>query len=339
MENCIKRRMNSIQNSTQNSTQNSIQNKTLNSTQIRMKNCLNAIKNSLKNSINFIKSGICICAKNCIKGCKNLFQEKILKFCEGANFVIYILKKIPKVRNKVNDDLFDKKKIKQRTKFGVFALICTLILEFLKKLVYAVIFVYIPYKLIGKVVINVLNNQELSIIYFFIIMTTFCGSITNNTMFTMSDRDYIMLRVILVKSNIHYFGRIFYKMITELVYFTIILLILGVSFKYSIAVSLFTMAMRPLGEFISLLIYNNSGKIHDMRASINGLIMAGAFIIAYVLPYEYRAISNTWYKVSNPYFLIGVLVISIATMWLLWTYKKYEKVAQDAVYVRREDKL
>ena len=170
-------------------------------------------------------------------------------------------------------------------------------------------------------------------------MTTLCGSITNNTMFTMSDRDYIMLRVMLVKSNVHYFGRILYKMITELVYFTMILLILGVSFKYSIAVSLFTMAMRPLGEFISLLIYDNSAKVHAMRGSIHGVIMAGAFIIAYVLPYVNRAISNTWYKVSNPFFLIGILVIGIATMWFLWTYKKYEEVAQDTVYIRREDKI
>lgn len=295
----------------------------------------NSIKNNIKSSLNFIKNG----NKICIKNSKHLFQEKILRFHEGSNFVIYILKKIPKVRNIVNDELFSKQKIKQRTKFGIVALICAFILEFLKKLVYALIFVYLPYKTLGRICPNILNNQEISIIYFFIIMTTLCGSITNNTMFTMLERDYIMLRVILVKSKIHYLGRILYKMITELVYFTIILLILGVSFKYCIAVSLFTMAMRPLGEFISLLIYDNAVRVHTRRGSINGLIMAGAFIVAYVLPYVNRTISNTWYKVANPYFLAGIVIICIVSMRFLWTYKKYEEVAQDTVYVRREDKL
>jgi len=315
-----------------------------------MSNCLDSMKNGIKNCMNYLKNFIRNCPddmkngikkfyNNSIKNCKDLLQEKTLKFCEGANLIIYILKKIPKVRNKVTNELFGKEKVKQRTKFGVFVLIFTFIIEFLKKLVYALIFVYVPYKLLGKVVPNVLNNKEISIIYFFIIMTTLCGSITNNTMFTMSDRDYIMLRVMLVKSNVHYFGRILYKMITEFVYFTIILLILGVSFKYSIAVSIFTMAMRPFGEFISLLIYDNSAKVHAMRGSINGVIMAGAFIIAYVLPYENRAISNNWYKVSNPYFLIAILVICVAAMRFLWTYKKYEEVAQDTVYIRREDKI
>jgi len=304
----------------------------------QMKKCMSFMKKHIKNCVQIIKNSAKKCIKNGIQITKNLFQEKNLKFLEGANLVIYILKKIPKVRNKINDELFGKEKVKQRTKFGVFALICSFILEFLKKLVYAIIFVYIPYRALGKVVPNVLNNQEISIIYFFIIMTTLCGSITNNTMFTMSDRDYIMLRVMLVKCNIHYFGRILYKMITELVYFTIILLILGVSFKYSIAVSLFTMAMRPFGEFISLLIYDKAAKVHAKRGSINGVIMAGAFIIAYVLPYENRSISSTWYKVSNPYFLIGILLVCVSAMWFLWTYNKYEKVAQDTIYIRREDK-
>jgi len=300
-----------------------------------MKKFLDIFKKIMKKLLAIIKKSM----KNAISNCENIFQEKILKFYEGANLIIFFLKRIPKVRNKVTDDMFGKKKIKQRTKFGVFVLICTFILEFLKKLVYAFIFVYIPYKILGMLCINVLNNKEISIIYFFIIMTTLCGSITNNTMFTMSDRDYIMLRVILVKSNIHYFGRILYKMITELVYFTIILLILGVSFKYSIVVSIFTMAMRPLGEFISLMVYDNAVKVHAMRGSINGVIMASAFIIAYILPYVNRTISSTWYKVSNPYFLIGILVVCVATLWFLWTYKKYEEVAQDTVYIRREDKL
>ena len=311
----------------------------MNSMKNLMSRMKNHIKKSIKNCINSIKKSTKNFIKKSIASIKDIFQEKILKFTEGANFVIYILKKIPKVGNKFADESFGKEKAKKRTKFGIVALICTFILEFLKKLVYAFIFVYIPYRLLGKVVINVLNNQEKSIIYFFVVMTTLCGSITNNTMFTMSDRDYILLRVMLVKSNIHYFGRVLYKMITELVYFTIILLIFGVSLKYSIAVSIFTIAMRPLGEFIGLVIYDNSVKVHAMRGSINGLIMAAAFIIAYVLPYVNRNISDTLYNVTNPYFMIGIMLVCIAAMSFLWTYKKYEEVAQDAVYIRREDNL
>jgi len=291
-------------------------------------NCIHSIKKVIKNFI-----------RNFLVSSKIIFQEKILKFAEGANFVICIFKKIPIIRNISADELFGKDKAKKRTKFGVIALIGTFALEFSKKFVYAFIFVYIPYRLLGKVVINVLNNQEKSIIYFFIIMTTLCGSITNNTVFSMSDRDYIMLRVMLVKSNFHYFGRILYKMLTELVYFTIILLIFGVSLKYSIAVSIFTITMRPLGEFLGLMVYDYAVKLHAMRGSINGLIMAAAFIVAYVLPYVNRNISDTLYKVSNPYFLMGIVLVCVATMWFLWTYKKYENVAQDAVYIRREDSI
>lgn len=270
---------------------------------------------------------------------RDLLQEKKLEFNEGANLLICLLRKMPKIRNKFTSEWFGNGKEKERMILGIVALSGTFILEFVKKILYAIVFVYVPYILLGKLCPNVLNNQEKSIIYFFIIMTTLCGSIINNTVFTMSDQDYMMLRVFQVNANIHYLGRIVYKMITEFVYFIAILMIFGVSFKYSIAVSFVTMVMRPIGECISLLIYDNASDLYRRRGSINGLIMSAAFIIAYILPYVNRTISNKWYKVSNPYFLFVMLIICAGAMQFLWSYKKYDQISRDYVYIRREEKI
>lgn len=267
----------------------------------------------------------------------NLFQAKRIRFAEDANFMISMLKNVPKFGNRYTDEWFGKTKQKAKIKYGMMVAIGRLLVEFIKKLIYVLIFVYLPYRVIGKYCPNILYYQEKSVLFFFVVMTSICGSIVNNTLFAMTDRDYLMLRVMQITDNMYYTERILSKMISEIICYTIILNLLGVGIGYSIAVGIFTMAMRPIGECCSLLIHDHWRKAFVARGTINGLMMAAAVIYAYVITYFNRSISNVWYIVGNPIFVIVFVLVGAGAMAFLYRYDRYEEIEREAVYLRRED--
>ena len=46
-------------------------------------------------------------------------------------------------------------------------------------------------------------------------LSTICGSLANTTIFAMGDRDYLMIRVMLVSPYMNFLGKFIYKLITE----------------------------------------------------------------------------------------------------------------------------
>ena len=184
---------------------------------------------------------------------KKMFAEKILSFHEGTNRSLEILTKMPLVGEYISNQVIHKRNSKMRMTIGVMAVFVRMIVQFIKKYLYVAVFIYLPYLFMAQFNPLIRDHKESAVLFMFFMLSTICGSIANNTLLAMGDRDYLMVRVVLVSPYMNFLGRLAVKMVTDFVYFTIILNLFGVSFVHSLLLSLVTMCIRPAGEMISVL--------------------------------------------------------------------------------------
>jgi hypothetical protein len=264
-----------------------------------------------------------------------MFAEKVLSYMENMNRFLELLYKLPNVGEKLRIQVVENNNRKLKNVFGVIAQLGVIIAEFLRKLVYVLIFMYIPYRLIAHFCPLIAVHQQNTIIYMFFILSTLCGSFANTTIMAMGDRDYLMMRVMLISPYMNFLGKLAYKIVSDFVYFTIILTMFGVSFWHALCLSLLTAACRPVGEMIAIMIYESFAAIYENRGMFNGLIMAVCVLIAYGIPVLTRDVSEGWLKVAGLLPVIIMLFIGAAATAFLWWYKNYRKIVREAMHLKR----
>lgn len=268
---------------------------------------------------------------------KELFYEKIIAFYEGSNVVIGALMKLPFLKDKVTEEWYGEGKKTIQNVLGGVMLFGKLLLEFVGKLVYIVLMTWIPWKILSGLCPLILHQQELAVMYFFFVLSTVCGSLTNTTLFTVSNRDFMMLSVIRVNESKHYVGRMLYKMGTGLIFYAPALMIVGVTPLNAILLSLVTTALRPVGELISILTHDRFRRIHKVKGTISGSLMALSVVIAYLIPFYNRRVFYFWYHITGPAVVIVSLLLCAVSMYILWNYKHYDKIAKESIHIKRED--
>lgn len=267
---------------------------------------------------------------------RRLFAEKILRFHEGTNRVISALMKFPGIKNYINKDIFNQEQSRIRLLMGAVAQLVVVLFEFMRKFVYVLCFMYIPYRLIGNICPLVNTHQELTMIYMFIILSTICGSIANNTLMSMGDRDYLMIRIMQISPYMNFLGKLIYKIATDFIYFTVILCIYGVSLWNSIMLGLLTACARPIGEMFSIICFDHMRFLYDRRNTYNGIIMAIAVLLAYGMPILTGEIAPVWLTLIHPVFVLIMFLLGAGAMYYLWWYKYYRKIIREAMYIKRE---
>lgn len=266
---------------------------------------------------------------------RKMFAEKILKFHEGTNKAIKIMMKIPIIGSHITDDIFSERQSGLRKFLGIIAQLVVLFYEFCKKLLYVAVFIYIPYLYIAGKCPLVALHKEVAIIYMFVILSTICGSLANNTTFAMAKRDYLMIKVMLVSPYMNYLGRLIYKMAEDFVFFTIILRIFDVSMVNALMLSIVTVAARPIGEMIAIIGYEHMSKIYSNRNVFDGVLMALSIMTAYGLPLITRKVSLGWLIVVNPIFVVVMVILGALSMLYLWKYKHYTQIMRTALHKQR----
>lgn len=268
---------------------------------------------------------------------KKMFAEKILRFHEGTNKCLRLLMKMPGIGSHITEQIFDKDNSKVRMAIGIAAQIGTVLVEFARKFAYVGVFMYLPYLLMAALCPLIASHQELAMIYLFFMLSTLCGSLANNTMLTMGDRDYLMVRVMLISPYMNFLGKLIYKLVTDFIYFTIILCIFRVSFVNSLMLSFVTACMRPIGEMLVIISYENIKSLYNNRNSYNGWVMAISVLLAYGMPFITRRIHPDWIAVVHPAFAAIMLMAGAGAVYFLWWYKYYRKIMREAVHIKRED--
>lgn len=266
---------------------------------------------------------------------RKLFAEKLLRYYEGINAFIRVLGSIPIIKKHIKEDTFSERN-KTRKALGIAVQVFVMLGEFLRKFFYVFTMIYLPYFVIGKICPLIQSHQELTMIYMFIMLSTICGSIANNTLYTMGDRDYLMIRVMLVSPYMNFLGKLIYKMVTEFLFYFISLIIFGVSPLNSLYLCLLTFCVRPIGEMFAIISFDHLRWLYENRSVFNGTVMAVCVLIAYGLPLFNRRVSVEWLNAIHPFVIIVMLIAGIGSMYFLWWYKHYRVIIRKAMHMKRE---
>ncbi len=268
---------------------------------------------------------------------RDLFPDKIMKMQEGANMLISLLLKVPFLRERMGEEPFRGGKNIPKIIMEVLTCIGLLIYEFAKKVAYVFIMTWIPWKILGNFCPLISRQQNLAIIYMYFVLSTLCGTITNTTIFTMSERDAFLLDTAGVKASRYYFGRIIYRMAVDMIFGGAALALLGVSMPQAFLLALVTGLVRPVGEVAGLVVYTFFRRLHRKKALYDGVVIALAIIIAYACPYAFRKISPVWNVVTGPVVIVVAMLFSVMSLYIIWNYKRYGMIVRDRVFEKRED--
>ena len=201
---------------------------------------------------------------------KKMFAEKILRFHEAMNRFSELLMRMPHLGDKIRNQIEENDNYRLKMTFGVIAQIGIVLFELLRKFLYVGFFVYLPYRIIAHFCPLIASHRELTMVFLFFMLSTICGSLANTTLMSMGDRDYLMIRIMLISPYMNFLGKIVYKIATDLVYFTIILTIFGISFGHSLALSIVTASLRPVGEMIAIIMFDKIKAILADELQISG---------------------------------------------------------------------
>ena len=209
-------------------------------------------------------------------------------------------------------------------------------MEFIRKFLYVVLLIYGPYIILAHFFPLIRIHQDISIIYLFIMLSTICGSLANTTIFAMGDRDYLMIRVMLVSPYMNFLGKFIYKLITEFIFYFIILTILGEPVFNALMLCIITACARPIGEMLAIITFDHFRGVYENRSVLNGTIMAICVILAYGLPVLNGRVTASWIYAIHPFVVCVMFLLGAGAMYFLWWYKYYRKIVREAMHLKHE---
>jgi hypothetical protein len=267
---------------------------------------------------------------------RKMFAEAKLSYLEGTNRSVRFLMGLPVIGKFFNESVINERNSKKRTTIGILYEVCRALVYFIRKLIYVFLFVWVPCQLMAMECPLIASNKESAMLFIFFMLTSVCGSIANSTVFELGDRDYLMVRIVLVNPYMNFLGKLVQKIMLELVCYTIILCIFNVSFSHSLLVSLVTVSLRPLGEMIAIIGFEHIRSLYENRNVWNGAVIAISVLLAYGLPLLKRRVKSSWLFFVNPVFAVAVMFIGVFAMYYLWSYQYYRKIMREAVHIKRE---
>ena len=267
---------------------------------------------------------------------KKLFAEKLLRFYEGTNAGIRYISSAPVLKNHIKEETFAECS-RARMAVGIAAQFFMILWEFIKKFMYVFVLIYIPYRIISIECPLIRANQEITIIYMFIMLSIICGSLSNNILFTVGDRDYLMMRVMFISPYMNFLGKLIYKMVTEFVFYFITLNVFGVTPLHSLMLCILTMCVRPIGEMFAIMSFDHFIWVYENRSVFNGTVMAVCVLLAYGVPLFARRLSYSWMYAVHPFVIVVFLLAGAGAMYFLWWYKYYRKIVREAMHMKHEN--
>ena len=171
----------------------------------------------------------------------------------------------------------------------------------------------------------------------FIMLSIICGSLSNNILFTVGDRDYLMMRVMFISPYMNFLGKLIYKMVTEFVFYFITLNVFGVTPLHSLMLCILTMCVRPIGEMFAIMSFDHFIWVYENRSVFNGTVMAVCVLLAYGVPLFARRLSYSWMYAVHPFVIVVFLLAGAGAMYFLWWYKYYRKIVREAMHMKHEN--
>lgn len=256
---------------------------------------------------------------------KSLWRMYEASFISGANTLINILGKMPFFNKKISDNSYSGSK----TSYGIVAAVLRVILEFIKKTLFVLVFMYLPMKLFS----NLMTAGETGFkadncyVYFGLVLCGLGGSIVKSEIFNNDEHSFMMIKILRVNPIDYFRMSLLKKLIVEFASFWFAFSVCGMNFIKAFYLTIVIILARFVGETFNILAFRVTGKsFNDIRgASI--FVMLASLILAYFIPYIRGCVPAAYNLVFSTVWLPVILVGGSFFMYYVWNYGGYMKIA------------
>ncbi len=260
---------------------------------------------------------------------KKLMWEQVISFENNFNAFVYYLRQLPFFEQRIPYDFFQHNKFKRT--LSLLAFVFGILMQFVGRLVYAALFLLIPYIILKQFVMGNTFEYEETLINVFFMMNCVCGSLINTVILKSSDEDYMMLNVLRINPKEHYVGELCFKLIVDFGIFFAVLLIFDVGLVNSLVLVVLMTAFRCIGELWSLIVYSKIPFLYKRIVSADVIVILVCVYFAYVNPYMHGHMVSVDAFVFNPVLLAVIGVLGLICFIVLCTYRHYPKLARKRV--------
>lgn len=257
---------------------------------------------------------------------KTLWEMNKAEHMSRCNSFINAISKVyPAWRN--SDIVYTESKKKQQ--IAIVANVFWLIGEIIRKTLYCAIFLLLPHMLFSRYMAAGGSGFELEncFVYFALIMSGFCGSIINSTIFDYDKNSYMMLKIVRVSPRNLFRMRLVRKSVREFISYTVALTICGMSFVKAMFLALLIVFARYFGETFNIMMYRITKKTIFEIKGFNVIIMFISLLLAYFVPYIRGCVPNAYSWVFESVFFAAFLVLSALFIYYVWNYTGYGRIS------------
>lgn len=260
---------------------------------------------------------------------KKLLLEQVISFENSFNGFIYFLRELPFFEKRISYEFFQHNKFKHVLSIVTF--IFGILMKFLGRLVYAAVFLMIPYIILKQFVVGNTFQYEETVINIFFMMNCVCGSLVNTVILSSSDEDYMMLNVLKINPKEHYVGELLFKLIVDFGLFFAVLGIFDIGILNSLILVILMTAFRCIGELVSLLVYSKIPYVYNRIVKFDVIVILVCVYFAYVNPYMRGKMVSVDAFAFNPVLLGVICSLGLISLIILCNYRHYPRLARKRV--------
>ncbi|MGN0375105.1 MAG: hypothetical protein ACI4EN_06345 [Butyrivibrio sp.] len=256
---------------------------------------------------------------------KSLWKMYEASLISDANRLIFGLSKIPLINKKITEDTYNGSK----TGFKVAAAILGVLLEFIKKTLFVLAFMYVPMRLFSRWMPAGVTGfgPENSYVYFGLVLCGLCGSVINSEIFSKDEHSFMMLKLFGVNPTDYFRMRLLGKSVSEFAAFWFAFSVCGMNIVKALYLTLVIVLARFAGETFNILVFRVTGKAFTDIRGINVFAMLAALILAYFIPYIRGCVPAAYNLVFSTIWLPVILIAAGFFMYYVWNYNGYTKIA------------
>ena len=252
-----------------------------------------------------------------IKVFHNLKESLDIDITYTTNSIIFILRKLPILKDLITDDIYSSSGLKSLIRFiaPIYLFFKMLVIKFFYYfLIFFVAYRYFPSNLI----------RTYFHIFFFL---TILGLFINNKLLNTSKKNYFSLLLFHMEATSYFRMNILWNQIINLVLNSICIIffnsLIMAPIKYSIILILLTIFTRLIGESLNIMFYKKQNYIWYSNTKLYGTVLLLALVFI-LLPFISIYIPIKW--IVSITILLGI--ISIFSLKYLLSIKDYKQIFQ-----------
>ncbi len=203
------------------------------------------------------------------------------------------------------------------------------LLDIITRIIYVLVFMYLPYRIFSKISIWEGFQLRQSVVYFTCFLSCICGSLINSGMFDMDEDMRSLFVTMQVDASVFFKERIVYKLIVDGLGFGIAYCMIGMDFGHAFYLALWVLISRLIGELINLYVFRYVGKAISELTIVTISVMGTCVFMAYAFPFLRNRVVDLTSCIYNYVWILTALILAAVALYVLFNYTDYGYIVQN----------